>query len=43
MEEGSSMEMEMVQIKGVDSTVRTTKAELDAGASLVIRDYTYIY
>ena len=24
MEEGSSMEMEMVQIKGVDSTVRTT-------------------
>ena len=38
MEEGSSMEMEMVQIKGVDSTVRTTKAELDAGASLVIRE-----
>ena len=32
------MEMEMVQIKGVDSTVRTTKAELDAGASLVIRE-----
>ena len=28
LEEGSSMEMEMVQIKGVDSTVRTTKAEL---------------
>lgn len=38
MEEGSSMEMEMVQIKGVDSTVRTTTAELDAGASLVVRE-----
>ena len=32
MEEGSSMEMEMVQIKGVDSTVRTTRAVLPAGA-----------
>ena len=32
MEEGSSMEMEMVQIKGVDSTIRTTDAELAAGA-----------
>ena len=38
MEEGSSMEMEMVQIKGVDSTVRTTKATLAAGASLVVRE-----
>lgn len=38
MEEGSSMEMEMVQIKGVDSTVRDTKAELAAGASLVVRE-----
>lgn len=38
MEEGSSMEMEMVQIKGVDSTVRNTKAELAAGASLVVRE-----
>ncbi len=38
MEEGSSMEMEMVQIKGVDSTVRTTTAELAAGASLVVRE-----
>ena len=38
MEEGSSMEMEMVQIKGVDSTVRTTKAVLAAGASLVVRE-----
>lgn len=38
MEEGSSMEMEMVQIKGVDSTVRTTVAELAAGAKLVVRE-----
>ena len=38
MEEGSSMEMEMVQIKGVDSTVRTTRATLAAGASLVVRE-----
>ena len=38
MEEGSTMEMEMVQIKGVDSTVRTTTAELAAGAKLVVRE-----
>ena len=38
MDEGSSMEMEMVQIRGVDSTVRTTKAELAAGAKLVVRE-----
>ena len=37
-EEGSSVEMEMVQIKGVDDTVRDTKAELAAGAKLVIRE-----
>ena len=38
MEEDSSMEMEMVQIKGVDSTVRTTTAKLAAGARLVVRE-----
>lgn len=38
MEQGSYMEMEMVQIKGVDSTDRQTKAELAAGASLVVRE-----
>ncbi|MBQ6475615.1 MAG: SufD family Fe-S cluster assembly protein [Clostridia bacterium] len=38
MQEGSSMEMEMVQIKGVDSTERTTVAELAAGAKLVVRE-----
>ena len=36
--EGCSMEMDMVQIKGVDSTVRTTHADLAAGASLVVRE-----
>ena len=36
--EGSVMEMEMVQIKGVDSTVRTTHADVAAGASLVVRE-----
>ena len=37
-EEGSSVEMEMVQIKGVDDTVRTTTAELKAGAKLLVRE-----
>ncbi len=37
-EEGSRAELEMRQIKGVDSTVRTTKAELKAGASLIVRE-----
>lgn len=38
MEEDSQAELEMVQIKGVDDTVRTTKAELGANASLVVRE-----
>lgn len=38
MEENSSMEMEMVQIKGVDSTNRKTTAELAKGAKLVVRE-----
>lgn len=38
MEEGSTMEMEMVQIKGVDSTKRTTIAELAAGAKMIVRE-----
>ncbi len=37
-EEGSSVELEMVQIKGVDSTKRTTSASLKADASLVVRE-----
>ncbi len=38
MEENSYMEMEMVQIKGVDSTDRTTTAQLAAGAKLIVRE-----
>lgn len=38
MAENSAMEMEMVQIKGVDNTNRVTNAELAAGASLVVRE-----
>ena len=37
-EENSTVEMEMVQIKGVDDTERTTTAELAAGAKLVVRE-----
>ena len=36
--ENSTVEMEMVQIKGVDDTERVTRAELDAGAKLVVRE-----
>ena len=38
MDEDSSMEMEMEQIKGVDSTDRQTIAELKAGAKLVVKE-----
>ncbi len=38
MEENSTAEMEMVQIRGVDSTDRITTAELAAGAKLIVRE-----
>lgn len=38
IDEGGYLEMESVQIKGVDSTIRETKGELKDGASLVIRE-----
>ena len=38
MDENSYMEMEMVQIKGVDSTERVTRAELASGAKLLVRE-----
>ena len=38
MAENSYVEMEMVQIKGVDDTLRTTTADLAAGAKLVVRE-----
>lgn len=36
--EGAFLEMETVQIKGIDSTKRTTRAEVAEGASLTIRE-----
>lgn len=36
--QGASLEMEAVQIKGIDSTLRVTKADLSDGASLVIKE-----
>lgn len=38
LDEGSTLEMEMVQIRGVDSTIRTTTGELKANASLTIKE-----
>lgn len=38
IEEGGYMEMDTVQIKGVDSTKRTTRAKLSDGAKLIIRE-----
>ena len=38
MDEGSYMEMETTQIKGVDSTVRTTTAKLGPNATLIIKE-----
>jgi Fe-S cluster assembly scaffold protein SufB len=37
-QENSYVEMEMIQIKGVDDTTRSTIAELAAGAKLVVRE-----
>lgn len=38
LEEGSYMEMEMVQIRGVDSTKRKTEAVLKDNATLIVRE-----
>lgn len=38
MDDGSYMEMDMAQIKGVDSTMRNTECNLQAGAKLVISE-----
>ena len=38
LEEGAYCEMEMVQLRGVTSTVRDTNAELAAGAKLVLNE-----
>ena len=38
LKEGASLEMESVQIKGVDSTIRETVGKLEAGSSLVVKE-----
>ena len=38
LKKGSSIEMETMQIKGVDSTVRTTKGELEEDTNLVVTE-----
>ena len=38
IEEGGSMQMDTVQIKGIDSTIRTTKANLADKATLVMKE-----
>ena len=38
LKEGSYVEMEMVQIKGVDSTDRSTIAKLDKDATLIVKE-----
>lgn len=38
MKKDSSLQMDTVQVKGVDSALRTTKAELEDGANLVITE-----
>ena len=38
MAEGSYMEMEMTQIKGIDSTIRTTRAKLGDDSTLIIKE-----
>lgn len=43
LDEGAYMEMETTQIKGIDSTNRVTKADLKAGANLVIREKIYTH
>ena len=38
LEEGAHVEMETTQIRGIDSTRRITKADVKAGASIVIKE-----
>lgn len=38
LKDGSSLEMDSVQIKGVDSTIRTTRGEVGANTNLVVTE-----
>ena len=43
LEEGSYAELEMEQIKGIDSTVRTTKATLEKNSKIVINERLFTH
>jgi len=43
LDEGAYLEMETTQIKGIDSTERTTKAVLQSNAELVIKEKIYTH
>lgn len=43
LEENARFEMETTQIKGIDSTIRSTRGEVKAGAQLVIREKIYTH
>lgn len=43
LDEGALLEMETTQIKGIDSTVRSTQATLAKGANLVVREKIYTH
>lgn len=43
LEEGAYMEMETTQIKGVDSTNRTTKATMAAGSEFIVKEKLYTH
>lgn len=43
LDEKARFEMETTQIKGIDSTIRSTKGELKAGAELIVREKIYTH
>ncbi len=43
LDEGAVMEFESTQIKGIDSTNRITKADLKAGAKLIVKEKLYTH
>lgn len=43
LEENASLLMETTQIKGIDSTVRSTRGTLKAGANLVVKEKIYTH
>ena len=43
LDEGAYMEMETTQIKGIDSTKRITKADMQSGASFIVKEKLYTH